>query len=367
VHDAWIEVDVKSLRYNVQQVKTLLAPSVKLMAVVKGHGFGHGYAVPARAFVAAGAEYLAVTRIEEAIPIREAGIQVRTLLFAPIQPENADDALALNLDITVENVQLATAISAAAARRGVQARVHMKIDSGMSRLGMLPDEFPAAYAAISRLPAISVAGVYTHFAEAGGKDPVITKKQNERFHPVVQNLRMQEQYPPIIHAANSAAFLRFPETRYNMVRIGTLLYGQYPGGEVPRKLTLENTWRLRARICSIKTLPRGSRVGYGGEFITQRPTRIAIIPIGYADGYTMAAEGSIYRQSPAKLLAKKYKRQPTVELHGKPVPVIGRVSMQMTALDVTDCLEVSVGDVVNVPALRLATNPELPHVYIDNL
>src|SRR5580658_4843518 len=142
INDAWVEVDLNALRHNLLQVRSLLSPNVKIMAVVKGNGFGHGIAQPARAFVGAGAEYLGVTRLEEALPIREANIQIRTLVFAPIQPANADYALGLNLDLTVESFALAHAISAAAVRRGDVARVHIKVDTGMTRLGVLPEDFP---------------------------------------------------------------------------------------------------------------------------------------------------------------------------------------------------------------------------------
>ncbi len=365
LHDVWVEVELKALRNNLLQVRSLLSPNIKIMAVVKGNGFGHGYAVPARAFVGAGAEYLGVTRIEEAILIRESNIRIRTLVLAPILPANADAALDYDLDITVDCIELAKAVSAAAQKRSVVARVHIKVDTGMTRIGILPEEFSNLYSQISALPNVIVAGVMTHFGCANLADAGITQRQIEKFTPLHHQLRMYELNPPIIHAANSAAFLRFPEARYNMVRIGTLLYGQYPSGEVPKKLLLESTWSLRARIISVKTVPAGSKVGYGAEAVTTRITRIAIIPIGYADGFTMAAEGPMYRQSPAMFLAKKYKRVLTVELHGQKVPVLGRVSMQMCVLDVTDCLEVAVGDTVTVPAMRLATNPLIPRVYIE--
>ena len=364
INDAWVEVDLNALRHNMLQVRSLLSPNIKIMAVVKGNGFGHGIAQPARAFVGAGAEYLGVTRLEEAVPIREADIQIRTLVFAPIQPENADCALALNLDLTVESFALANAISVAAVRRGDVARVHIKVDTGMGRLGVLPEEFSTVFAAIRQLPGISVAGVYTHFGSATDPDAGPTQRQIEKFTPIHNVLRMEELDPPIVHAANSAAFLRFPEARYNMVRIGTLLYGQYPAGDAPHKLLLQPTWKLKARIASIKTMPAGSRIGYGGEFTANRVTRIAIVPVGYADGFTMTPEGPVYRQSPARFIAKKLSRALTVELHGEQVPVVGRVSMQMTTIDVTDCLEVAVGDEVTLPAMRLAANPLIPRVYI---
>ncbi len=167
----------------------------------------------------------------------------------------------------------------------------------MTRLGLQPEDFPSVFTAIRQLPGVSVAGVYTHFACAGDTDAGLTERQIERFAPVLQTLRMEELDPPILHAANSAAFLRFPEARYNMVRIGTLLYGQYPSGDTPHKLLLQPTWKLKARIASIKTVPAGSRIGYGGEFTANRVTRLAIVPIGYADGFTMAPEGRTYRQS----------------------------------------------------------------------
>ena len=365
INDAWVEVDLKALRHNLLEVRSLISPYVKVMAVVKGNGFGHGYGETSRAFVGAGAEYLGVTRLEEAFPIRQAGVMVRTLLFAPIQPENADDAMSLNLDMTVDSVLLAHAISKAAVRRNEIARVHIKVDTGMTRLGVSPEEFPAIYETIRGLPGIKVAGVYTHFGRATDPDISHSVKQNERFNRIFHQLKMEELDPPIVHAANSAACLRMPETRYNMVRIGTLLYGQYPAGEVPRKLILEPTWKLKSRIASIRTVPAGVSIGYGAEFTTTRPTRIAVVPIGFADGFTMTAEGPVYRQSPIQFTARKMRRSLHLEVNGKQVPVLGRVSMQLTVIDVSDCLEISIGDEVTVPAMRLATNPYLPRVYIS--
>ncbi len=365
INDAWVEVDLKALRHNLLQVRSLLSPNVKIMAVVKGNGFGHGFCETSRAFLGAGAEFLGVTRLEEAIPIRQAGIGARMLLFAPIQPGNADDAIQLGLDLTVDSMPLANAISIAAVKRNQVAHVHIKVDTGMTRLGISPEDFTPFFNSVRALPNVEVVGVYTHFGQATATDIKPSVRQNEKFKAIMHKLRVEELYPPIVHAANSAAFLRMPEARYNMVRIGTLLYGQYPGGEVPKKLLLEPTWRFKARICEVRTVPAGVSVGYGAEYTTPNTKRIAIVPVGYADGFTMTAEGPVYRQSPVEFLARKLKREIYMEVGGKKAPVLGRVSMQLTVIDVSECLEVSPGDEVTIPAMRLATNPYLPRVYIE--
>mgnify|MGYP001573696247 CR=1 FL=1 len=170
----------------------------------------------------------------------------------------------------------------------------------------------------------------------------------------------------LAHAANSAGMIRMPESQLDMVRPGTLLYGQYPSEHVTRSLDLLPTWKLKARICQVTDIRTGTPIGYGAEFTTRRPTRTAIVPVGFADGYTVAPEGPIYRQSLLKFAAKRMKRTLTMEVRGKKAPVIGRVAMQMTILDVSDIGGVEVGDEVIVPAMRIPTSALIPRVYADS-
>ena len=366
VHDVWVEVDLGALKHNLAQVRSILPDGVRIMAVVKGNGFGHGYVEPSRAFVEAGADALAVTRIEEALPIRAAGITAPILLFAPIQPENAATAVEHRLDVTITSVPLLRALSEAAVGLGTSARVHIKVDTGMGRLGLSPEDVPSVVQAATDLPGIEIAGVYTHFATAAEADALPSFRQLDTFTRVVSGLREMRFQIGLVHAANSAAILRIPAAHLDMVRPGTLLYGQYPSAHVPRRLDLKPTWRLKARVCEVKDLPIGSSVGYGGEYVTARPTRIAIVPVGYADGFTLVPEGPVYRQGLLRFAARRFRRSLELEIKGLKVPVVGRVAMQMTAIDVTRVGEVRVGDEVTIPALRVPTNALIPRVYVDS-
>lgn len=366
VHDVWVEVDLAALKHNLCQVRSVLADNVRLMAVVKGNGFGHGYIEPSRAFVEAGADALAVTRLEEALLIREAGITTPILLFAPIQPENADIAIEAGLEMTVSSIEQARVLSQAAVRASKTASVHIKIDSGMGRLGLLPDQVSLFFSVLATLPNINVAGIYTHFASAADPDLNIAKKQHEVFQCLIAELSKSGITCGLRHAANSAAILRIPQAHFDMVRPGTLLYGQYPSANVPRSLDLKPTWKLKARICEVRDMPPGSRISYGGEYTTRKLTRTAVVPVGYADGFTLVPEGPVYRQSALKFAAKRMKRSLNVELNGVKAQVLGRVAMQMIVVDITDIPGVSVGDTVTIPAMRIPTSPLIPRVYADS-
>ncbi|MCX8053018.1 MAG: alanine racemase [Armatimonadetes bacterium] len=366
-HDVWVEVNLDALKHNLQQVRAVIGDQVRIMAVVKANGYGHGYVEPSRAFVESGADSLAVTRIEEALTIRRAGIGAPILLLAPIQPENAESAVEADLEMTVTDSTLVRAISEAAVKLNRTAHVHVKIDTGMGRLGLAPDDAPALFQTITLLPNVSVAGTYTHFATAAEPDITPARNQLELFRRVLMALEAMQFDPGRAHAANSAATLRMPDARLEMVRLGTILYGQYPSPHVPRDLDLKPTWKLKARICQLRDLPSATPIGYGYEYVTKRRTRTAVIPIGFADGFTLVPEGPIYRQGVFAFAARKMRRFPFVEVRGQQAPVIGRVAMQMTILDVTNVPGVEVGDEVTVPAMRIPTNPLLPRVYKDSI
>lgn len=365
VHDVWVEVDLAALKHNFAQVRSAIPETTKIMAVVKGNGFGHGYVGPSRAFAEAGADYLGVTRLDEALAIRNAGINAPILLFAPIQAQNAQAALEADLDPTVTSLCLVEAVSQAAHKLGRTARVWVKVDTGMGRLGLPRQDAVTFFEKISSLPGIEVAGIYTHFATALEADLARSQKQLSQFLNTLADLRERGIDYGIASAANSAALLRMPDSHLDMVRPGTLLYGQYPSQHVPHSLDLKPTWTLKARICDVRELPKGASIGYGAEYLTTRPTRTAVIPVGYAEGFTMVPEGPVYRQSLLKLVAKRMRRSVTVGVRGQRCRVLGRVAMQMMVVDVTDLPEVRVGEEVIIPALRIPTNPLIPRVYVS--
>jgi len=360
--DVWVEVDLAALRHNTVQIRSTVGQNVKLMAVVKANGYGHGMIEPSKAFLATGANALAVTRLDEAFQLRQAGIDSPLLVFSPIQPARARDAVEADLELTVDSAVLVQDLSAAAVEAGRQARIHVKVDTGMGRLGLLPKDVPGFFDAIKSLPGIEVAGIYTHFANASERDTARTLDQLQVFQNVLGVLDKDSIQYGDAHAANSAGLLRLPDSHLDMVRPGTLLYGQYPSAHVPHCLDLKNTWTLKARISDLRELPRGTSVGYGSEFVTRRRTLAAVIPVGYADGFGLTPEGPVYRQSLVKFAVRK-RRRPHVFMKGSTLPVLGRVAMQMCVVDVTDLQGVKIGDEVVIPARRIPAGTLLRRVY----
>lgn len=364
---AWVEVKSSALEHNVRQVRELVSDSVRIMAVVKADAYGHGAVESSRVLLSAGANVLAVTRLEEALELRRGGIDSPTLVFNSTLPEFAKDTVEAHLEQTVCTFELAEALSRAAKDQGKVARVHVKIDTGMGRLGILHQDAVEFVRLLTQLPNIQIAGIYTHFATALERDLSATRDQLRRFLQAVEAIRCAGLPTGLIHAANSAAMIRLPESRLDMVRPGTVLYGQYPSRFVPRDLDLEETWRLKTRISFLKRLPKGFPVGYGAEHITRRESVIAVLPVGYADGLTMAPESVIRRQmSLLRRFVGRIRREPgfSVTIRGKKAPVVGRIAMQMCSVDVTDVPGVEIGDEVTVPARRIATSPRIPRIYI---
>ena len=360
---AWIEVSRAALRHNFSAVQTLVGPSVQTIAVVKANAFGHGAGETARTFQEAGADFFAVTTPAEALELREAGITERILVFLPPLPDQIDALLTAGCDLTVADSSTVSAIAGAAGRLGLTASVQLKVDTGMGRLGVLPGEALAVASQIADAPMLRFAGIYTHFARALEKDDAASRKQFAVFEKVLMELESARINPGLRHCANSAALVRFPEMRLDAVRPGTILYGQYPSAAVPRSLTLQETWRMSARIVSVRDLPAGSAVGYGGEFVTRRQTKIAVLSVGYADGFTTAPQSA---SKGLRGLRQLFKPAPvTVSVRGSRAIVIGRVAMQTCLVDVTDIPGVTAGDSVSIPARRLMASARLPRVFVE--
>ncbi|MGI4789901.1 MAG: alanine racemase [Janthinobacterium lividum] len=363
--DAWISVSRSALRHNFNEVCTLAGPGVQTIAVVKANAFGHGAGETARVFQDAGADFFAVTTPDEALELREAGITGRILVFLPLLTEQITLLLAADCDLTVCDADGIAAVSEVAGRLGETASVHLKVDTGMGRLGVLPaDALPVARQ-IAGDNALQFAGIYTHFARALEKEETAARSQFAVFQKVLTELEAAKISVGLRHCANSAALVRFPEMRLDAVRPGTILYGQYPSAAVPRALKLQETWRMQARIVSVRDVPAGSPIGYGGEFRTRRATRLAVLPIGYADGFTVAPASASrgWRGLKAWLRPAPI----TVTIQGQRVPVVGRVAMQTCMVDVTDIPNVAAGDVVTIPARRLMASARLPRIFSGQL
>ncbi len=365
--DAWISVSRSALRHNFQAVRSLLAQGTvtppQIIAVVKANAFGHGAGETAQIFQDAGADFFAVTTPAEALELRAAGISGRILVFLPPLPEQIGTLLAADIDLTVGAAADVEAVANAARTVAQDARVHLKVDTGMGRLGALPPEALALGQQIAGTPALCFAGIYTHFARALEKDETAARRQFDEFDRVLRGLEHAGINPGLRHCANSAALVRFPDLRLDAVRPGTILYGQYPSGAVPRALDLRETWRMEARVVAVRSVPAGSALGYGGEWVTRRPTTLAVLPVGYADGFTVAPASINSGWRGLKNWLRPAPAPVTVTIRGKRAPVVGRVAMQICTVDVTGIPDVSVGDVVTVPARRITASARLPRLY----
>jgi len=366
--DAWVSVSRGALAHNFRAVRALLASGAgeppQIIAVVKANAFGHGAVEAAHVFQGAGADFFAVTTPAEALELRAAHITGRILVFLPPLPEQIPMLLAAAVDLTVGAGADIDAVSDAARESGRPASVHLKVDTGMGRLGALPPEALELAKRIDKAPALNFAGVYTHFARALEKDETATRRQFDEFDRVLRGLEHDGIKPGLRHCANSAALVRFPDLRLDAVRPGTILYGQYPSAAVPRTLDLQETWRMQARVVAVRDVPAGSAIGYGGEFVTRRATKIAVLPVGYADGFAVAPASV-----GAGLRGLKNLLWPApvmVMVRGERAPIIGRVAMQICTVDVTSIPGVAVGDVVTVPARRIMASARLPHCYEDH-
>ena len=366
-YTTWVEVNIGNLKHNFTEVRNTVGQPVRIMAVVKADAYGHGLVQTARAFVEAGADYLGVTTLEEGMTIRDAGLTIPVLVFSPLLPDQMELAVRADLDQTVFDLSLAEVLSQVCKKTKRTARVHIKVDTGMGRLGILPEECQEFIPTILNFGNIEIAGIYTHFANASAADPSDALAQNERFSKMLESLAVQGIPMGLRHAANSAAILNVTGCRYDMVRPGTILYGQFPARHLEGMLDLKPTWCLKTRIVALRRLSKGTRVGYGGEFVAPRTTLAAIIPIGYADGFTLIPE-SVARRTyhPIRVVISRllgYANKVWVTVKGKKAPVIGRVSMQMSMIDVTNVPGVRIGDEVVISARRTAVNSRIPRVY----
>lgn len=326
-------IDLESIRHNVRQLRQ--ATDADIAAVVKANAYGHGSVEVAKAALDAGASVLAVAMAEEAVPLRQAGIDNPILVIGPSNAAQTDLGVQLNLDLSVSTEEALYALEEAAAAAGTAGRMHLKVDTGMGRTGVREqDELENLLRQLDRSEHVELAGMFTHFARADEYDtPAHTAAQMERFMDAADKVRARG-YSPVLHAANSAASQSLPEADLDMVRFGISMYG-YPAGDGKpgRQLDLQPAMRVDAEVSVVRDIPEGTPISYGGTFVTDRPSRIATVQIGYGDGYNRLLSNTgkmIVSSGDSAVLA----------------PVVGRVCMDMTMIDVTDCPDVRPGDLV---------------------
>ena len=354
----WLEVDLDAIAHNVRQIKQLVGEDVTLMAVLKADGYGHGAIKVARTALNNGAGYCGVASLNEATALRAANIDEPILVLGYTPAWHAREALMRDVTVTLYDLDIARALSRAALELRRTAKVHIKVDSGMGRLGLLPDQAAAFIRAVAQLPGIQIEGVFTHFSCADS-DPAYTHVQLERFLGVIreigdsglgigdEGLEMRDPSLAIessivnhqssiryFHAANSAATLTMPEARLNMVRVGLATYGLSPFAPAPlppvaQALNLRPALAWKTTLAQVKQLPAGHPVSYGATYHCPTERLIAVIPVGYADGF---------RRGPANF--------GEVLVRGQRAPIVGRVCMDQTMIDVTDIPGARIGDEV---------------------
>ncbi len=335
VRPTWAEVDPAALAANVRVVADHVGGARRILAVVKADAYGHGAAYAARAFVDAGVFGLAVSLVEEGIELRAAGIAAPVVVLGGV-PAGAEDAVvATGLRPVVWTADHVERLAAAVARHGAgRVRVHVKLDTGMARLGVRPEDLSAL---LDRLraarDAVVVEGLMTHFARAsepGGEAE--TRRQLTALLAAVPRVveALGAPEPPLLHAANSAALARFPWTHLDLVRPGIALYGASPSRST-RLSGLRPALSFHSRVLDVRALPAGARVGYGGCGVLRRPSRLGVVPVGYADGFPRAAGGAA-----------------CVLVRGRRCPLVGEVSMDIAMVDLTDVPEAGPGDLVTL-------------------
>jgi alanine racemase len=325
----WVEVDLEAVAYNVRQVKATVGAEVEVLVVLKADAYGHGALTVARTALNNGASYCGVASVNEAVRLRESGVDAPILVLGYTPAWLAKEALLHDVTLTLYDADLARAFSRAAADLRRTARVHVKVDTGMGRLGLLPDQVVPFVEEIRTLPGLDLEGIFTHFSIADDENLDYTRWQLSRFQDMLERLAAAGVAFRYIHCANSAGLLRLPEARFSMVRLGLAMYGLQPSLHVVLPAGFRPALAWKTTIAQVKTLPPGSYVSYGNTYRTQEVETIAVIPVGYADGF---------RRAPMRWQA--------VLVRGQRAPIVGRVCMDQTMISVGHIPNVRVGDEV---------------------
>jgi alanine racemase len=349
---AWAEVSLSALTHNLRAIRQFVNPREekrktprKVLSIVKGNGYGHGGPRVAQELEKAGSEWFGVTCTSEGIEVRQAGVRKPILVLTSFWPGEEARLLEYELSPAIIRCDQLAALERAAIRRKMRkgsVGFHLKIDTGMNRLGISPGDAECFARQFAKCPHLRLEGVFTHFASSevfdGSPRGEQTRQQEERFHAALERLRALGVDTGLVHLANSAAIASRPESWADMVRPGVILYGYHPGyepaelrSEAERKLPLKPVMSLRARIISLRDVPVGSGVGYNAKFVAQRPSKIAVLAAGYGDG-----------------IHRSLGNRGSVLVRGKLAPIVGIVSMDVTMVDVTDVPSVEIGDVATV-------------------
>ncbi len=330
---AWVEIDVGALQHNVQQLAQYLRPGTDLMAVVKADAYGHGAVTVAQVALSAGARWLGVATVPEGVELREAGIKAPILIMGAVNSREEVEAIAQwRLQPTLVSPKQALVFSDTL--EYLQASplpVHLKLDTGMSRLGFPWQQAAEFVQFVQRVPHLHISSVYSHLATADDPDSTILRQQHQRYEAAIAQLTGHSQPLPKRHLANSAATLAYPDLHYDMVRVGLALHGLYPAPHMGDRVTLRPVMQVKARITHLQEIQPGTGVSYGHTFVADRPMRIAVVGIGYADGVPRALSN-----------------QMSVLINGQTAAQIGNITMDQLMIDVTHVSNLQEGSVVTL-------------------
>jgi alanine racemase len=347
----WAEVSLSALTHNLQAIRKFVNPAEekrktprKILSIVKGDAYGHGGPQVAKALEKAGSDWFGVTCTEEGIAVRKAGVRKPILILTSFVRGEESRLVEHDLTAVIHRCEQLPLLERAAARRGGKKPVsfHLKMDTGMNRLGIAPGDVECFARQLAKCKHLRLGGIFTHFASSevfsNTRTGQQTRAQEERFYAAVERLRTLGIDPGIVHLANSAAIVSRPETWADMVRPGAILYGYHPGydpvekrAEIEARLPLKPVMSLRTKIINLRSIPAGAGVGYNETFVAQRPSRIGVLAAGYGDG-----------------IHRSLSNRGSVLVRGKLAPMVGIVSMDVTMIDVTDVPEAEIGDVATI-------------------
>lgn len=335
----WAQIDLDEIKHNYLQIRNNISEKSMIMCVIKADAYGHGAVAVAREYERLGADWLAVSNLEEAFQLRHNGIKKPILILGYTPVNMAYELSLLNISQAVFSEDYARSLNEYAERSNVKVKIHLKIDTGMSRIGFVYKDKQRNAGTVDELLRVckmknlDIEGIFTHFAvadefESGSK---VTNEQFEAFNDICEILNKNDVYIKIRHCSNSGGVLNHPQANLDMVRAGVILFGLFPSKNVQNKLDLHPAMSLKTVISQVKIVPKGTAVSYGGTFVTERDTKIATVPIGYADGYL-----------------RSLSEKASMLVNGKRAPVIGRICMDQTMLDITGVDDVGENTVVTV-------------------
>jgi alanine racemase len=324
-------VNLAALAHNLSCIKRYLSPDCEVMAIVKANAYGHGAEETARGLARQGVGRFAVASLDEGIALRQAGTSASIVVLGALFKEQASDLVAHQLTPVVSDGGILPALAEAARSHPVPYPIHLKVETGMGRLGFSPEELLSLLDNPLLRSPLHVEGMMTHLADADGKDSNFTERQLGAFRHMVEQVRQRGFTIPLVHTANSAAIVRFPDAHFSLVRPGIMLYGYHTLPATVPAPDLKPVLSLHTTIVQLRNIPQGGTVSYNGTFVATRPTRIAVLPIGYADGYS-----------------RQLSHRGAVLIRGHRAPIVGLVCMDMIMVDVTDIASVQVGETVTL-------------------